>query len=352
MAVITQVILPILFVVFLGYLLRRLGRVEESVLSRIQLYVLSPALIFMTMAGADAMMSLLGKIFLHVTILSVLLYLSAQLFGRLMRCDALERNAMSLAAVFTNSGFYGIPVCMLAFGEQGLSYAAMYVICSSMIQSTAGIYIASEGTRKPLEAFAMIFKVPLIYAIVLGKLLSQFDMLPPAPFMEMINMLGRSAVPLGLLLLGMQLERIISEWRFKGSAASCNRAGVASAPPLQTGNGFMSAAPAGNTAGPASGIGDRTALHPGKGYILEGVSAGLLKIAGGVVFALVILRFIEFEPVLRKVIILESSMPTAVNAVVYATEFECRPKLVTIAIMTATLASVASVSLLLAWMGR
>ncbi len=223
MAVLTQVTLPILFVVFLGYLLRKIGRVEESVLSRIQLYVLSPALIFMTMAGSNAMMSLLGKIFLHVVILSVLLYLSAQLLGRMMRGDALERNAMSLAAVFTNSGFYGIPVCMLAFGEEGLGYAAMYVICSSMIQSTAGIYIASEGSRKPLEALAMIFKVPLIYAIVLGKLLSQFDMLPPAPFMEMINMLGRAAVPLGLLLLGMQLERIISDWRLKGIANGAGR---------------------------------------------------------------------------------------------------------------------------------
>jgi hypothetical protein len=313
MAVLTQVTLPILFVVFLGYLLRKIGRVEESVLSRIQLYVLSPALIFMTMAGSNAMMSLLGKIFLHVVILSILLYLSAQLLGRMMRGDALERNAMSLAAVFTNSGFYGIPVCMLAFGEEGLGYAAMYVICSSMIQSTAGIYIASEGSRKPLEALAMIFKVPLIYAIVLGKLLSQFDMLPPAPFMEMINMLGRSAVPLGLLLLGMQLERIISDWRLKGIA---------------NGGGL------------------------GKSYIPEGTTAGMLKIVGGFVFAMIILRFIEFEPLLRKVIILQSSMPTAVNAVVYATEFECRPKLVTIAIMTATLASVASVALLLAWLGR
>jgi len=346
MSVLTQVTLPILFVVFLGYLLRRIGRVEESVLSRIQLYVLSPALIFMTMAGSNAMMSLLGKIFLHVLILSVLLYLSAQLLGRMMRGDALERNAMSLAAVFTNSGFYGIPVCMLAFGEEGLAYAAMYVICSSLIQSTAGIYIASEGSRKPLEALAMIFKVPLIYAIVLGKLLAQFDMLPPAPFMEMINMLGRAAVPLGLLLLGMQLERIISDWRLKGiangTAHGCDPGGAT--------GGRGSDEAQGAAAEPSSC--DIAFGRSGKSYVLEGTTAGMLKIVGGFVFAMIILRFIEFEPVLRKVIILESSMPTAVNAVVYATEFECRPKLVTIAIMTATLASVASVALLLAWLGR
>ena len=65
MPVVSEVILPILFVVFLGYLLRRLGRLDEHVLSRAQLYVLGPALIFMTMAGSQAAMSLVLKVLLH-----------------------------------------------------------------------------------------------------------------------------------------------------------------------------------------------------------------------------------------------------------------------------------------------
>ena len=210
MAIIATVILPVFFVVALGYLARKYGKLDERVISRVQLYILTPALIFMTVAGSNADNSLIMKVLLHVTLLSILLYTAAQIFGGLRKSDRVERNAISMSALFTNSGFYGIPVCMLAFGEQGVVYASIYVVCSSAIQATAGVYIASAGNRKPLEALATVFKVPLVYAIIFGRLLSQTGMLPPEPFMKMIRLLGQAAIPLGLLLLGMQLQKIIS----------------------------------------------------------------------------------------------------------------------------------------------
>lgn len=316
MPVITEVILPIMFVVFLGYLMRRFGKVDEHVLSRIQLYVMGPALIFMSMAGSDAAMSLLLKVMLHVTVLSFLLLGLAQLSGFLFRKDRTGRNAMSIASLFSNSGFYGIPVCMLAFGEQGVIYAALYVVCSSTIQSTVGIYLASAGKKSSGQALATVFRVPLIYAIVFGKALSHFNMLPPEPFMKMINLMGRSAIPLGLMLLGMQLEKIISGRSGTKVSAAAGMAGI---------------------------TGDKD--------LVPGITSGLLKVIGGFVLGLVLIQFIEFEPLLRKVIIIQSAMPTAVNAVVFATEFDCRPKLVTIAILTSTLLSILSISLILGWLG-
>ena len=44
-----------------------------------------------------------------------------------------------------NTGFYGIPVCMLAFGDWGLVYATIYMVASSITQSTLGIFLASAG---------------------------------------------------------------------------------------------------------------------------------------------------------------------------------------------------------------
>ena len=75
--------------------------------------------------------------------------------------------------------------------------------------------------------------------------------------------------------------------------------------------------------------------------------AATLRICGGFGAALIILSFFDFDPMLRNVLIVESSMPTAVHAVVYATEFNCRPRLVTIGVLTATLLSIASITLIL-----
>ncbi len=308
--VITDVILPIAFIVLLGFLLRRFGGKYEHAFSKTQLYILGPALLFSVMARNDTGYALIGTLLLYVIILSAGLLLLTQGIGRLAGGGRVERNAMSLAGVFTNSGFYGIPVCMLAFGDEGLKWAALYIVASSTVQSTLGVFLASAGKQKALAALTTVFKVPLIWALVAGRVLADLDLLPPEPFMEMIDLLGRSAIPLGLLLLGMQLERIISG---DGDEAECAVSGEIDS----------------------------------KRMVGLGVTSGVIKIFGALGIALLILRFFDVDPVLRNVMLVQSAMPTAVNAVVYATEFDCRPKIVTIGILSSTLISVGSITLIL-----
>lgn len=319
MTVITDVVLPILFIVAVGFVFRRLGGRFEHAFSRTQLYILGPALLFTVVSGAEAGMSTIGTVLLYVAILSGTLIGITQGLGLLARSPRTERNAITLAGVFTNSGFYGIPVCMLAFGEAGLTWAAVYVVASATIQSTVGIFVASAGRRSAAGALASVFKVPLIWAIVAGKGLAALNALPPEPMMKMLDLLGKSAIPLGLLLLGMQLERIVS-----GDSAREAAAASASDP-------------------------DRGAGGPRREVAL-GIAAGTIKVFGGLAAALVILPFFDFAPVLRNVILVQSAMPTAVNAVVYATEFECRPQLVATGILSSTLISVVSIALILRYL--
>jgi predicted permease len=335
--VITGVILPVFFVIFLGFLLGRYGRLDVGVFSRAQLYVLSPALVFMAMARAEAGTILILTILLYVVILVGVMLGFVQGIGLILRGDRADRNAMSLAAVFMNSGFYGIPVCLLAFGEIGLIYATTFVVCTSFVQATLGIFLASAGSRGISEALVNVFKVPLIYAIITARVLAHFSLLPPEPFMKMINLLGQAAIPIGLLLLGMQLDRIVAGLR------ESRAIGVGTA--VSSGPGVVGG-------GDCRDIDAPVPPSPlGRMEIAGGLIAALLRIVGGFGAALVILNFFDFEPVLKSVMIVESSMPTAVAAVVYATEFDCRPRLVTIGILCSTLLSVASVAIVLSYVG-
>lgn len=367
--VITSVILPVFFIIFLGFLLGRFGRIDVNVISRTQLYILSPALVFMAMARAEVETPVILRVLLYVVILVGVVLGVVQSIGFMLRGDRAERNAMSLVAVFMNSGFYGIPVCMLAFGDIGVVYATTFVVCSSMVQATLGIFIASAGTRRAADALWTVAKVPLIHAIILARILTHFSLLPSEPFMKMINMLGQAAIPVGLLLLGMQLDRVITGLRavgragravavpagtVSGGAVAVSGAGgaVASAMGGESANAPGAAARAGGNGAGGNTQNSRSApgapLAPlGRIEIAGGVIAALLRIAGGFGAALLILRFFDFDPMLRNVLIVESSMPTAVHAVVYATEFNCRPRLVTIGILTATLLSIASITLIL-----
>ena len=338
--VLTNVILPVFFIIFLGFLLRKYGKVDLRTFSRAQLYILSPALVFMSLAKAEVDTTLILRVLVFVLCLEAVLLGVTLAVGLMTKRDRAERQAMTLASIFMNTGFYGIPVCMLAFGEWGLVYATIYMVASSITQSTFGIFLASAGRRSVKDALASVFKVPLIWSIVAARLLVRIDALPPQPLMKMIDLLGEAAIPVGLLLLGMQLERIAFEsaaWRATLAAGRGGDFAVGDERGEETQGGTC---------------------EPGYPAALElrrdisgGLAAAAIRIVGGLVVAYGIIGLFHFNANMNQVLIVESSMPTAVNAIVFATEYNCRPRLVAVGILASTLASIASITLILRYMG-
>ena len=345
--VLTNVILPVFFIIFLGFLLRKLGKVDLKTFSRAQLYILSPALAFMSLAKPEADTALLLRVLLFVVCVEAVLLGVTLGIGFMMKRGRAERQAMTLASILMNTGFYGIPVCVLAFGDWGLVYATIYMVASSVTQSTLGIFLASAGHRSAKEALGNVFKTPLLWSIVAARLLVYLDALPPKPLMKMIDMLGASAIPIGLILLGMQLERIWLEsaaWRASLAGRGAD---------FSIGENHEGAA-----GGSAEGVSAGATCEPGPGGVVElrrdisgGIAAATIRIVGGLVVSYGLIQLFHFGANMNQVLVVESSMPTAVNAIVFATEYNCRPRLVAVGILASTLASVASITLILRYLG-
>ena len=73
---------------------------------------------------------------------------------------------------------------------------------------TIGVYVASRGTSQHWSgAIAEVFKLPLLYAVVGAGLVRYFDVVPPAEstIMETITLTGDAAIPVMLIMLGIQL---------------------------------------------------------------------------------------------------------------------------------------------------
>ncbi len=338
--VLTNVILPVFFIIFLGFLLRKFGKVDLKTFSRAQLYILSPALAFMSLAKAEADTALILHVLVFILCLEAVLLGVTLGVGFMTKRDRAERQAMTLASIFMNTGFYGIPVCMLAFGDWGLVYATIYMVASSITQSTIGIFLASAGRGSAKDALVSVFKVPLVWSIVAARLLVRIDALPPQPLMKMIDLLGEAAIPVGLLLLGMQLERIALE-----SAAW--RATLA--------GGARRISPSATSRKARAHAGTCEPGYPAALELRRDISGGLasaaIRIVGGLVVSYGIIQLFHFNANMNQVLVVQSSMPTAVNAIVFATEYNCRPRLVAVGILASTLASVASITLILRYLG-
>lgn len=286
-AILYNNIVPVFIAIGLGYILERRLRIEIKSISRTIFYALSPCLVFSSLVNSTVS----GGEFWDIASFQILITLGVALVAwgvaRALRFDRAMESAFLLATLFVNAGNYGLSVNLLAFGETALARAIIYFVVSSLLINTTGVYLASRGKAKADDAFLNVFKVPIVYAVLLAVFVKLINLnVTGSPVFKAVEVVGKGAVPLMLLLLGMEL----AETR------------------MAQGMGLV---------GLATFI--KLAVVP----IIAFPLASLLSLAG---------------PTLQACVV-EASMPTAVTATVLAIEFDVKPEFVTSVVFLSTLAS-------------
>ena len=69
-----------------------------------------------------------------------------------LRLDRRALTAFLLVVICSNSGNYGLPVTLLAFGREALTFASIYFVASSMFTYTGGVFLAASGKRSVRDA--------------------------------------------------------------------------------------------------------------------------------------------------------------------------------------------------------
>jgi len=122
-----QVILPVLLIFLSGYLLQRVFKLDLRPISTLAIYVLTTALVFRTFYKTALDLQLF-----HIVIISLLLLgalvLVTLLTAKLFKYDKQQESAMLLSTAFMNSGNYGTPIILFAFGQAGFTYAVQIIV--------------------------------------------------------------------------------------------------------------------------------------------------------------------------------------------------------------------------------
>ena len=115
-----------------------------------------------------------------------------------------------LTSLFGNSGNYGLLLISFAFGQEALAYASVYFVTNAILINTAGVLIASLGRLNLKESLLGLLKVPATYAILAAMLVMRMDWQLPTPLARTVSLAANAAIPLMLILLGLELQR--AEW--------------------------------------------------------------------------------------------------------------------------------------------
>ena len=289
-------ILPILLTVAVGYILERWRAADVRVLATIAIYVLLPALIFSSLLTT----TLTVRTALPLVGVNFGLLLSIWLLGKAVvlarRYDRRQESYLMMTTLFMNAGNMGMPVALYAFGDQGLDWAVVWVLCINTVSNVIAVYYACRHIGTQSQAFRTVLTLPTIYAAVVALTMRGVGWHLPTFLADPVQLIGRSVIPVSQLLLGMQLAKVREQ------------------------------------------VGDHLPR-----VILPNVVR--LFVSPAIAFALVLL--FGLHGLSAKIAVLMAAMPTGINMAIYATEFDAQPRLVATAVFTSTLASFVTLSVLL-----
>ena len=201
-------ILPIILLSGAGFALAKLLHIDSRSLGRVVFYVFSPILIFNLLIKNQLNLKeaavVIGFTIAIVLTMGLITYLACSFLK-------LERSALVAVLVttmFANTGNYGLPLVLFAFGEKALSYAGIYFVTTTSLFFSLGVLIASLGHLNLKEAALGLFKIPTLYAVLLAILVNALHIQIPTPVARTVDLAAGGSIPLMLILLGVELSRV------------------------------------------------------------------------------------------------------------------------------------------------
>jgi predicted permease len=215
-------ILPIFLIAGAGYLLASRLQANVRTLAHVVFYALIPCFAFRLLITSRITGPQAGRMALLAVLVLGVMGLLARIAALPLGLSRSELSAFLLVVMFSNGGNYGLPVVLFAFGNQAMPHATVYFVTSSILTYTVGVFLASAGQRSVTRAILGISKIPAIYGVVAAAVVLATGVSVPLTLMRPIQLLADAAIPVMILVLGMQLERakVLEKPRVVASAAA------------------------------------------------------------------------------------------------------------------------------------
>lgn len=276
-------------IILIGFIAGKTLLIELQTLSQLTVYIMAPALVVDSFYRTTVSFASSAGILLTFFLASFILYLVVKAIAHLLKWSTPMTKSLIASALFPNTGNLGLPLVTFILGTPGLERAIIYLVGSTILM----FGVAPSLLKGNNISFDLSFtlKLPLFWAIILGLGLRFFAVKIPFNMDYSIQQLGLASIPLGLIILGIQLSKTSVQFGFNEILATTARL----------------------------------------------VLAPLITYAIGIAFHL--------QPLDLKVSVLQSAMPAAVNTVVLTTEFGGEPLYAARTIVLSTLASFVTIPL-------
>jgi len=223
MSAVLNAALPIFGLILVGYLCARFGlfsREATDSLNRFAIYLALPALMFLAMSKITPdQVSQVGFALAFAGGIAITFALGFGLSrwrGRRVANASIE----GLDAGYSNVGFMGIPLCLLVFGQISLPaavIATLFTACVlflfSIVLIEFDLHSGASHWRTVRKVLLSLLRNPLLLAPAAGLVIGLTGLPLPNPIERFVSLLGGAASPCALVCIGLFLaqERVVSD---------------------------------------------------------------------------------------------------------------------------------------------
>ena len=211
------ILFPICAVVFLGYIAARTQFIPPSLITAMSQFVMKislPAFLLQALASKHLSDIWSPQYFIAYAGGSLLLYGVVFFCCRyFFKASLTESGVLAMGGSMSNTGFIGTAILTLLIGSHSAIYLSLTLIVENLLIVTLMLILAERGLQAPGTAgksiltgtLLRILKNPVILSIMLGILCILLDIQLPELLSSTLKMLGQTASPLALFVIGGSL---------------------------------------------------------------------------------------------------------------------------------------------------
>lgn len=230
MADILALTIPFFGIILLGSLTRLKGwfsAADGRMISRYVFFVVLPPFMFVAITARPLNDIFNPEFTLRYELVTLTLFGLAFIVGRyLLKLSRKEASLFSLNASYPNYGYIGVPLALLAFGDDAaVPMAVILVVNNAVLVLLVALFITDEtsgGTGSTfVKTMASLVKNPLLMSVVVAMGFSASGLTMPEMPALFLDLLAGAAAPTALFALGIALvgQPVRAAWGELGALA-------------------------------------------------------------------------------------------------------------------------------------
>jgi len=216
---------PLFLLVLAGYLLAASGRwpkAASDALAKFVFAVAVPALLFSLMSDFSKLPPVDARLLIAFFGGCLIVFALGRAVGLwVFGLNGVQQSVFALGGIFANNVLLGVPIARATLGEAAMPSVALVIVFNSLTLWTL-VTVSVEWARHgelSLRGFGATLRSvlanPIVASVLLGAAFGLTGLPLPALIGTPLSLLGQSAIPLSLIVLGMGLAEygIRSGWR-------------------------------------------------------------------------------------------------------------------------------------------